>query len=103
MPTGGLALGAERLPRRVKANGEILAPGTYQLRLTIVPASDVSKVQHEPAPRSGTDKVALLKDNEYVPYFDLQKITLKPPPAWRPPTVNFTASLPTVVSSVPRV
>ena len=99
-PAGEMALGAVTIRQRVKANGQTLPPGTYQIRLTaeeakpdaigqtsqlerwvefrqgtqvkgrevviIVPASDVSKVQHEPAPRSGSYKVELLKDNEYV-------------------------------------
>lgn len=33
-PTGALALGSVRLPKAVKANGEPLKPGTYQVRLT---------------------------------------------------------------------
>jgi len=99
-PTGEMALGAVRITRRVKANGETLAPGTYQLRLTgdqakpdangqtpqlerwvefrqgnqvrakevvsIVPASDVSKVQKDPPPRPGSYKVEMLRGNDYV-------------------------------------
>jgi hypothetical protein len=34
VPGGDLALGSVRVPRKVMANGEALAPGTYQLRLT---------------------------------------------------------------------
>ena len=99
-PTGDMALGAVTISQRVKANGQTLAPGTYQLRLTaevarpgatgqteqlerwvefrqgnqvrarevvsIVPASDVSKVQKDAAPRAGASKVEMLKGNEYV-------------------------------------
>lgn len=99
-PTGEMALGAVRITRRVKANGETLAPGTYQLRLTadqakpdangqtpqlerwvefrqgnqvrarevvsIVPSSDVSKVQKDTPPRAGTYKVEMLRGNDYV-------------------------------------
>src|SRR5262245_14241322 len=99
-PTGEIALGAVRIPRRVKANGEVLPAGTYQVRLTpdtakpdangqtpqlerwvelrqgnqvkakevvsIVPASDVPKVQKDPPPKPGSYKVELLKGNEYV-------------------------------------
>jgi hypothetical protein len=98
-PTGDIALGAVTIKQRVKANGETLAPGTYQLRLTaeavkpatgqtaqlerwvefrqgtqvrarevvsIIPASDVSKVQKDPPPRAGSYKVEMLKGNEYV-------------------------------------
>ena len=99
-PAGELALGAVTIGRRVKANGETLAAGTYQLRLTgevarpdatgqtsqlerwvefrrgnqvrgrevvsIVPATDVSKVQKDPPPRPGSYKVEMLKGNEYV-------------------------------------
>ena len=99
-PTGEMALGAVRITRRVKANGETLAPGTYQLRLTgdqakpdangqtpqlerwvefrqgnqvrakevvsIVPASDVSKVQKDPPPKPGSYKVEMLRGNDYV-------------------------------------
>jgi hypothetical protein len=99
-PSGEMALGAVRISRRVKANGEMLAPGTYELRLTadpakpdangqtpqlerwvefrqgnqvrakevvsIVPASDVSKVQKDAAPKAGSYKVEMLKGNEYV-------------------------------------
>lgn len=99
-PAGDLALGAVRITRRVKANGETLAPGTYQIRLTpdqakpdatgqtpqlerwvefrqgnqvrakevvsIVPSTDISKVQKDSAPRPGGYKVEMLKDNEYV-------------------------------------
>ena len=99
-PTGDLALGAVTIRQRVKANGQPLAPGTYQIRLTaeearpdaagqteqlerwvefrqgnqvrarevvsIVPASDISKVQKDPPPRAGSYKVEMLKGNEYV-------------------------------------
>ena len=99
-PAGDLALGAVLITHRVKANGETLAPGTYQIRLTgdlakpdangqtpqlerwvefrqgnqvrakevvsIVPASDISKVQKDSPPRPGSYKVEMLKDNEYV-------------------------------------
>jgi hypothetical protein len=34
VPAGDLALGSVRIPRKVTANGEPLAAGTYQLRLT---------------------------------------------------------------------
>lgn len=99
-PTGDMALGAVRITRRVKANGETLAPGTYQIRLTpdlakpdatgqtpqlerwvefrqgnqvrgkevvsIVPSTDISKVQKDSAPRPGSYKVEMLKGNEYL-------------------------------------
>lgn len=99
-PSGDLALGAVRIPRRVKANGETLPAGTYQVRLTadlakpdasgqtaqlerwvefrqgsqvkarevvsIVPASDVSKVQKDRPPTAGSYKVELLKGNEFL-------------------------------------
>ena len=99
-PVGEVALGAVRITTRVKANGETLAPGTYQVRLTadqarpdangqtpqlerwvefrqgnqvkakevvsIVPSSDVSKVQKDPPPKSGSYKVEMLKGNEFV-------------------------------------
>ena len=99
-PAGDLALGAVQITRRVKANGETLAPGTYQIRLTadlarpdatgqtpqlerwvefrqgtqvrgkevvsIIPSTDISKVQKDSAPRPGSYKVEMLKDNEYV-------------------------------------
>lgn len=99
-PSGEMALGAVTIGRRVKANGETLAAGTYQLRLTgevarpdatgqtsqlerwvefrqgsqvrgrevvsIVPASDISKVQKDAPPRPGGYKVEMLKGNEYM-------------------------------------
>lgn len=34
LPSGTVALGSVRIPRAVKANGEPLAAGTYQVRLT---------------------------------------------------------------------
>jgi hypothetical protein len=34
VPTGELALGSVKLPRKVQANGQPLAAGTYQVRLT---------------------------------------------------------------------
>jgi len=33
-PSGEMTLGSVRLTQRVKANGEILAPGAYEIRLT---------------------------------------------------------------------
>ncbi len=34
VPTGDVALGAVRVPRKVMADGKALAPGTYQVRMT---------------------------------------------------------------------
>jgi hypothetical protein len=42
-PDGSMALGTVHLPRAVKANGQPLAAGTYQVRLTPDTASPVAK------------------------------------------------------------
>ena len=99
-PDGSLALGTVHLPRAVKANGQPLAAGTYQVRLTadnaspvakgataslerwvefvkggkvagrevmtIVPQTDVPKIQKDAPPRPGSSTVQALKGGDYL-------------------------------------
>jgi len=99
-PDGSVALGTVHLPRAVKANGQPLAAGTYQVRLTpdnaspvakgataslerwvefvkggkvagrevmtIVPQSDVPKIQKDAPPRPGSSTVQALKGGDYL-------------------------------------
>jgi len=98
-PTGEMALGSVHIAKSVKANGQSLSPGTYQVRLTtqaaspdakgqtaslerwveftqggqvkgrevvtIVPQSDIAKVQKDAPPRANGSKVELLKGGDY--------------------------------------
>jgi len=98
-PTGEMALGSVHLTSGVKANGQALAAGNYQVRLTaqtaspdakgqtaslerwvefvqggqvkgrevvtIVPQSDISKVQKDTPPKANASKVELLKGGDY--------------------------------------
>src|SRR5437016_4582861 len=98
-PTGEMALGSVHIPKGVKANGQALSPGTYQVRLTaqaaspdakgqtatlerwvefvqggqvkgkevvtIVPQSEIDKVQKDAPPRANASKVELLKGGDY--------------------------------------
>jgi hypothetical protein len=99
-PDGSLALGSVHIPRAVKANGQPLAAGTYQVRLTpdnaspvakgataslerwvefvkggkvagrevmtIVPPTDVPKIQKDAPPRPGSSTVQALKGGDYL-------------------------------------
>ena len=99
-PDGSLALGSVHIPRAVKANGQPLAAGTYQVRLTpdnaspvakgataslerwvefvkggkvagrevmtIVPQTDVPKIQKDAPPRPGSSTVQALKGGDYL-------------------------------------
>jgi hypothetical protein len=94
-----MALGSVHLTSGVKANGQALAAGNYQVRLTaqaaspdakgqtaslerwiefvqggqvkgrevvtIVPQSDISKVQKDTPPKANASKVELLKGGDY--------------------------------------
>ena len=100
VPTGEVNLGSVELPRRVMANGQTLASGTYDIRVTgdsanpdapgqlpvlerwvefrqgddvqgrevvsIVPQSEIDGVAKSAPPGSGTSRVEMLKDNEYL-------------------------------------
>jgi hypothetical protein len=99
VPDGTVSLGTVQLPRAVKANGETLAAGSYQLRVTaeappapagqtrpyerwvefvrggkvvgrelvsVVPQSEVKNVTKGGGPASGSSKVQMLRDNEYL-------------------------------------
>ena len=99
-PDGSMALGTVHIPRAVKANGQPLAAGTYQVRLTadnaspvakgataslerwvefvkggkvagrevmtIVPQTDVPKIQKDAPPRPGSSTVQALKGGDYL-------------------------------------
>jgi len=99
-PTGEVDLGTVRLSKAAKANGETLAAGTYQVKLTaqeaqpdatgatealerwaqfiqrgqvrgrevvtIVPQSEIDKVQKDAPPRANGSKVETLKGGDYV-------------------------------------
>jgi len=99
-PDGSMALGTVHIPRAVKANGQPLAAGTYQVRLTadnaspvakgataslerwvefvkggkvagrevmtIVPQTDVPKIQKDAPPRPGSSPVQALKGGDYL-------------------------------------
>jgi hypothetical protein len=99
-PDGSMALGTVHIPRAVKANGQPLAAGTYQVRLTpdtaspvakgataslerwvefvkggkvagrevmtIVPPTDVPKIQKDAPPRPGSSTVQALKGGDYL-------------------------------------
>lgn len=99
LPSGTVSLGTVRLSRAVKANGENLPAGSYQLRLTgeeppaptgatkpyerwvefvrggkvvgrevvsVVPNSEIKNVTKGGGPASGSAKVQMLRDNEYL-------------------------------------
>ena len=96
VPPGGQALGNIELPRRVLADGQALAAGTYGVHLTargaapalatlerwvefrqedvvvgrevaaIVPASEIGDVAESSPPASGSSRVEVLRGNEYV-------------------------------------
>ena len=100
VPQGDLELGAVSIPRGVMADGEMLSPGDYQVRLTarsatpdtvgaltvlerwvefrqgddvrgrevvsIVPNDEISDVAKSTAPGSGSSRVELLKEEEYM-------------------------------------
>jgi hypothetical protein len=100
IPTGELQLGSIRIPRGVKVNGQSIAAGTYQVRLTaqdatppapgatpaaerwvellqgrqvkgrevvtIVPQSEIDKVQKDAPPARNSAKVETLKGGDYV-------------------------------------
>ena len=53
VPAGDLALGSVRVPRKVMANGQPLAAGTYQLRLTGTGSGGQRARRHAP-PTSAT-------------------------------------------------
>ena len=99
-PDGSMALGTVHLPRAVKANGQPLAAGTYQVRLTpdnaspvakgataslerwvefvkggkvagrevmtIVPQTDIPKIQKDAPPRPGSSTVQALTGGDYI-------------------------------------
>jgi hypothetical protein len=100
-PTGEMSLGTVHFAKAVKANGETLAAGTYQVHLTgqdastdnargetpslerwvefrqggkvkgkevvtIVPKSEIDKVEKDKAPAAGASKVEMLKGGGYV-------------------------------------
>ena len=99
-PDGNLQLGTVHIPRAVKANGQPLAAGTYQVRLTpdtaspaakgataslerwvefvkggkvagrevmtIVPQTDIAKIQKDTPPRPGSSTVQALKGGDYL-------------------------------------
>ena len=99
-PDGSMALGTVHIPRAVKANGQPLAAGTYQVRLTpdiaspvakgataslerwvefvkggkvagrevmtIVPQTDIPKIQKDAPPRPGSSTVQALKGGDYI-------------------------------------
>lgn len=100
VPQGDLELGAVSIPRGVMADGEMLSPGEYQVRLTarsatpdtvgaltvlerwvefrqgddvrgrevvsIVPTDEISDVAKSATPGSGSSRVELLKEEEYM-------------------------------------
>ncbi len=96
VPPGEQALGTIELPRRVLADGQALAAGTYGVHLTaraaapalaplerwvefrqedvvvgqevaaIVPASEIGDVAESSPPASGSSRVEVLRGNEYV-------------------------------------
>lgn len=99
-PTGDMPLGSVHLTKGVKADGKMLSPGTYQVRLTaqtatpaakgqtpalerwveflqkgqvkgrevvtIVPQSEIDKVQKDTPPHANGSKVEVLKGGDYV-------------------------------------
>jgi len=100
VPTGEVSLGSVELPRRVMADGQALAAGTYDVQVTtamaspevpgqlgvlerwvefrqgedvrgrevvsIVPQSEIEGVAKTAPPASGSARVEMLKDNEYL-------------------------------------
>lgn len=100
VPTGQVELGSIEMPRQVMADGQTLASGTYDLRLTgdsaspeavgqlavlerwvefrqdgqvrgrevvsIVPQTEISDVAKTSPPASGSSRVEVLKDDEYL-------------------------------------
>ena len=100
VPQGDLELGAISIPRSVRADGQTLSAGDYEVRLTarlatpdtvgaltvlerwaefrqgddirgrevvtIVPSNEISDVAKSAAPGSGSSRVELLKENEYM-------------------------------------
>jgi hypothetical protein len=100
VPTGQVELGSVDMPRQVVANGQTLASGTYDLRLTgdsaspeavgqlavlerwvefrqdgqvrgrevvsIVPQTEIGDVAKTPPPPTGSSRVEVLKDDEYL-------------------------------------
>ena len=99
-PEGQMALGSVRIPKSVKADGQALPAGTYQVRLTpqtatpdakgstaslerwvefvkggkvfgrevvtIIPQSEIDKVQKDTPPRANSAKVETLKGGDYM-------------------------------------
>jgi hypothetical protein len=99
-PDGQMALGSVHIPKGVKADGKMLAAGTYQVRLTpqsatpdakgqssslerwvefmkggqvagrevvtIIPHSEIDKVQKDAPPKENSSKVETLKGGDYV-------------------------------------
>jgi hypothetical protein len=99
-PDGSMQLGTVHIPRGVKANGQTLPAGTYQVRLTpdtaspvakgataslerwaefikggkvagrevmtIIPQSDIPKIQKDTPPRPGSSTVQALKGGDYI-------------------------------------
>ena len=100
IPTSEMQLGSVHLTKGVKADGKLLAAGTYQLRLTaqaatpdakgqtpsserwveflqrgqvkgrevvtIVPQSEIDKVQKDTPPHANASKVEMLKGGDYM-------------------------------------
>ena len=100
VPTGAVNLGSVELPRRVMADGQTLASGTYEVHVTsdsanpdapgqlpvlerwvefrqgsevrgrevvsIVPQSEIDSVAKTAPPASGTSRVEMLKEDEYL-------------------------------------
>jgi hypothetical protein len=84
-PTGELALGTVKLPKKVTANGQPLAPGTYQVRLT--PQEAESKAQGATAAYERWAEFVQggqVKGKEVVsivPAADASKVAKEPAPA----------------------
>ncbi|MCC7416284.1 MAG: hypothetical protein IT176_04015 [Acidobacteria bacterium] len=99
VPTQPMPLATVRIPRAVKANDQLLPPGTYQVRLAgrllppvpgetpdleqwveflqrgqvkgraaapIVPGNEIQSLAKGPIPSSGSARVELLKEGDYV-------------------------------------
>jgi hypothetical protein len=83
-PEGQLVLGTVHIPKRVKANGEPLPPGTYQVRLTPDPATPPAKGQTPSLERWAEfvkgGKVVGREVVTIVPQGDTSKVQKDPPP-----------------------
>jgi hypothetical protein len=92
-PDGSMQLGTVHIPRGVKANGQALAAGTYQVRLTPDTASPVAKGATASLERWAEfikgGKVAGREVMTIVPQADVPKIQKDTPP--RPGTATVQA------------